>query len=137
MMRVFLKDTVRPWESAGGVGVVVAAVVCVCVWRATGASGMVGTRGCVCLPRSRLACEATVLDDLQQHVEHVRVRLLDLVKEHHAERLAPATRAKRARAFGMGGSPRAAGAQGVRPFAREGTSSRDAGRPRAWSVGRT
>ncbi len=33
--------------------------------------------------------EPPVLEDLQQRVEHVGVRLLDLVEEHHGERLAP------------------------------------------------
>ena len=33
--------------------------------------------------------EATFLQDLQQRVEHVGVGLLDLVEEHHGERLAP------------------------------------------------
>jgi hypothetical protein len=33
--------------------------------------------------------EATLLEDLQQRVEHVGVGLLDLVEEHHRERLAP------------------------------------------------
>ena len=33
--------------------------------------------------------EPAVLQHLQQRVEHVRVRLLDLVEQHHAERLAP------------------------------------------------
>ena len=32
--------------------------------------------------------QATVLEDLQQRVEDVRVRLLDLVEQHHRERLA-------------------------------------------------
>jgi hypothetical protein len=30
-----------------------------------------------------------IIQDLQQHVEHVVVRLLDLIKQHHAVRLAP------------------------------------------------
>ena len=33
--------------------------------------------------------EAALLEDLQQRVEHVGVGLLDLVEEHHGERLAP------------------------------------------------
>ena len=33
--------------------------------------------------------QPTVLEDLQQRVEDVRVGLLDLVEEHHGERLAP------------------------------------------------
>ena len=33
-------------------------------------------------------CHVTVVEDLQQHVEHVGVRLLDLVEEHHTVRLA-------------------------------------------------
>ena len=33
--------------------------------------------------------EATVLEDLKEGVEDVRVRLLDLVEQHHRERLAP------------------------------------------------
>ena len=33
--------------------------------------------------------QATVFEDLQQRVEHVGVRLLDLVEEHDGERLAP------------------------------------------------
>ena len=33
--------------------------------------------------------EATLLEDLQQRVEHVGVGLLDLVEQHHRERLAP------------------------------------------------
>ena len=39
--------------------------------------------------------EPPVLQDLEHHVEHVGVRLLDLVKQHHAEGLAPAGRARR------------------------------------------
>src|SRR5215210_293568 len=35
------------------------------------------------------AREASVLEDLEQDVEHVRVRLLDLVEQEHAVRLAP------------------------------------------------
>jgi hypothetical protein len=33
--------------------------------------------------------QATVLQDLQQRVEHIGVRLLHLVEQHHRERLAP------------------------------------------------
>ncbi len=33
--------------------------------------------------------DAAIIQDLQQHIEHVHVRLLNLIKQHHAVGLAP------------------------------------------------
>ena len=38
---------------------------------------------------ARIVRQTPVLQDLQQDIEHIRVRLFDLVQEHHAVGLAP------------------------------------------------
>ena len=58
-------------------------------------------------------CEPAVLDDLQQHVEHVWVRLLDLVKQNHAEGAAPAGEGGGGRARAQAEAPSRSGRQGA------------------------
>ncbi len=86
MSRQFLKLTTRPCESAATKGGGAAEGS----WWSAHSQGRLLQRCSVASSTTIPTCEPPVLDDLQQHVEHVGVRLLNLIKQHHAEGLAPA-----------------------------------------------